>query len=83
MECRDTENADITAEASKTFINDHLSKYAEQMSKILNSSGIEYLSLAGAALFKRVGIDKDKEKQRYLPVLENDDEEVEFECGIA
>lgn len=83
MECRDTENAAITADASKTFIDDHLSKYAEQMSKILDSSGIEYLSLAGAALFRRVGTDKDKEKQRYLPVLENEDEEVEFECGIA
>ncbi|MEO8041670.1 MAG: molecular chaperone TorD family protein [Acidobacteriota bacterium] len=79
----DTESAEITAEAAKNFINEHLSKYAEQMSKILNSSGIEYLSLAGAALFKRVGRDKDKENQRFLPVLESDEENTEFECGLA
>jgi len=83
LECLNAENAEITAEASKTFIDDHLSKYAEQMSRILGNSGIEYLSLAGAALFKRVGRDKDKGKQRFLPVLENDEEETEFECGIA
>lgn len=83
LECADTESADITAKASITFIDEHLSKYAEQMSKILSNSGIEYLSLAGAALFKRVGKDKDKEKQRYLPVLESEEEENEFQCGLA
>jgi nitrate reductase assembly molybdenum cofactor insertion protein NarJ len=83
LECADTERAAITAEASLTFIDEHLSKYAEQMSKILSNSGIEYLSLAGAALFKRVGKDKDKEKQRFLPVLEDEEEETLFECGVA
>ena len=83
FECSDTESAAITAEASKTFIDDHLSKYAEQMSKILSNSGIEYLSLAGAALFDRVGKDKDKAKQRYLPVLDDDDVEDEIVCGIT
>jgi len=83
LECSDTESADVTATASKTFIDDHLSKYAEQMSKILANSGVEYLSLAGAALFKRVGKDKDKEKQRFLPVLEETEEEPTFECGLA
>lgn len=83
LECSDAENAAITADASKTFIDEHLSKYAEQMSKILSNSGIEYLSLAGKALFKRVGKDKDKKKQRYLPVLENDDVDDELVCGIA
>jgi nitrate reductase assembly molybdenum cofactor insertion protein NarJ len=79
----DTESAEITAEAAKTFVSEHLSKYAEQMSKILNSSGIEYLSLAGAALFKRAGRDQDKKNQRFLPVVEIDEEESEFECGLA
>lgn len=83
LECSDPESADVTARASKTFIDEHLTKYAEQMSKILANSGIEYLSLAGAALFKRVGKDKDKELQRFLPVLENDEEDVAFECGLT
>jgi nitrate reductase assembly molybdenum cofactor insertion protein NarJ len=83
LECSDTEHADITAEASKSFIDEHLSKYAKQMSKILAASGIEYLTLASAALFKRVGPDKDKKAQRFLPVLEEAAEEEEFECGLA
>jgi len=83
LECSDTESADVTATASKTFIDEHLSKYAEQMSKILANSGIEYLSLASEALFKRVGKDKDKKKQRFLPVLEETEEEPSFECGAV
>lgn len=83
LECFDTENAKITADASTAFIDDHLSKYAEQMSRILANSGIEYLSLAGEALFKRTGVDKDKKNQVYLPVLETAEEETEFECGLA
>ena len=83
LECFDDENAKITAAASSAFIDDHLSKYAEQMSKILANSGIEYLSLAGEALFKRTGRDKDKKNQVYLPVLESVEEETEFECGLA
>lgn len=82
-ECSNTANAVITANASKTFIDEHLSKYAEKMSIILSNSGIEYLSLAGKALFNRVGKDKDKNKQRYLPVLENDEVEDEMVCGIT
>jgi len=83
LDCFDTESAEITAEAAKTFISEHLSKYAEQMSKILNSSGIEYLSLTGAALFKRAGRDEDKKNQRFLPVVEIDEEASEFECGLV
>ncbi len=82
-DCCDTESAEITAEAAKTFITEHLSKYAEQMSKILNASGIEYLSLAGAALFKRAGRDEDKKNHRFLPVVEIDEEDTEFECGLV
>lgn len=82
MECDDCESSDITADASRTFIDDHLSKYAETLAKLLAASRIDYLELAGSALFERVGPDKDKSKQVYLPVLEEDDAPV-FECGGA
>ena len=83
VESADPESAAITADASRAFIDEHLSKYAEQMSKILSVSGIEYLSLAGEALYKRVGRDKDKGKQRFLPVLDKDVVEDDMECGLA
>ncbi len=80
LEIGDNESADITFKASKTFIDDHVSKYAQKLSKLLAASGVDYLKLAGAALFDRVGPDKDKSKQIFLPVL-NEVEESEFECG--
>lgn len=83
VDCCDTKSEEITAEAAKRFIKEHLSKYAEQMSKILDSSGIEYLSLAGAALLQRAGRDEDKKNQRFLPVVEINEEDTEFECGLA
>ncbi len=82
LECGDKENAEITAEASKTFLNDHLSKFAEKIAKLLAASQVEYLELAGRALFKHVGPDKDKGKQTFLPVLEDPDERI-FECGVG
>lgn len=82
LECGDRENAEITAAASRTFLDDHLSKYAEKVSNLLAASQIEYLELAGRSLFQHVGPDKDKGKQTYLPVLENLDE-VTFECGVG
>lgn len=81
-ECGDAKNANITAEASQTFIDDHLSKYTEKLAKLLAASGIDYLELAGSALFDRVGPDKDRSKQVFLPVLE-EDEETLFECGVT
>jgi len=80
MEGGDTESSEITAEASEKFIADHLSKYSEKLSKLLAASGIDYLELAGGSLFDRVGPDKDKSKQIYLPVLD-EMEESEFGCG--
>jgi len=80
IECGDTESAQITANASKTFLDNHVSKYAEKLAKLLAVSGFEYLELASAALLKRVGPDKDKGKNNYLPVLEEVDEPM-FECG--
>ncbi len=80
LENGDNESADVTSKASITFIDDHLSKYAQKLSKLLAASGIEYLNLAGAALFARVGPDQDKSKLIFLPVLEGDNEST-LECG--
>jgi len=82
VECSDKERAEITHQAASTFIDDHLCKYAQKLSKLLTASGIEYLHLAGAALFARVGPDKDASRQIFLPVLEEDDQSM-FECGVA
>jgi nitrate reductase assembly molybdenum cofactor insertion protein NarJ len=82
LECGESENAEITSAASKTFIDEHLSKFVEKLSKLLASSGIDYLGLASAALFERVGRDKDRNKQIFLPVLEDMDEDV-LECGVG
>jgi hypothetical protein len=82
LENGDAEKARITADASRTFIDEHVSKYAEKIMKLLDASGVEYLKLASVALFKRVGPDKDKGKQIYLPTLEQADDPI-FECGAA
>jgi nitrate reductase assembly molybdenum cofactor insertion protein NarJ len=82
VENGDGEKARVTADASRAFIDEHISKYAEKIMKLLASSGIEYLKLASVALFKRVGPDKDKGKQIFLPTLDEADEPI-FECGAA
>lgn len=82
IEAGDTERAQITADASRTFVDDHVSKYAEKLAKLLAVSGIDYLRLVSSALLERVGPDKDKGKNIYLPVLEEVDEAT-FECGAA
>lgn len=82
LENGDAEKACVTADASRNFIDEHVSKYAEKIKKLLVASGIDYLKLASEALFKRVGPDKDKGKQIYLPTLEQADEPI-FECGAA
>lgn len=83
-ECGDDRNAEITADAAATFVDDHLSKYAEKLNSLLNNSGIAYLELAGAALFERVGPDKDKSKLREaaLPILA-EERDAMFECGAG
>jgi len=82
LECRDTENAEIASQAAAAFKEEHLSKYAQTLSKLLAASGYEYLQLAGEVLFDRVGPDKDKGKQIFLPVIEEDDDP-NFECGSS
>ncbi len=79
-QCDDAENAEITARAARNFINEHLAKFVESIAKSLSFSGIEYLSLTSAALFKRVGSDQDKKIRQILPVLGEMDEAF-FECG--
>ncbi len=80
IECGDKENAEITAKSAKTFNDEHLAKITQQITKSLASSEIEYLALTSAALFNRVGSDKDKKIRQILPVLGEMDEEF-FECG--
>ena len=79
-ECGVKEDVEITCKAAKTFNDEHLAKFTEQITKTLASSDIEYLALASAALLKRVGKDKDKKIRQILPVLGEMDEEF-FECG--
>lgn len=79
-ETGDSENAEITAKAARTFNDEHLAKFTEQIAKSLASSGIDYLELASNALLKRVGKDKDKKIRQILPVLGEEDDSF-FECG--
>ncbi len=46
---------DITADAARSFVEDHLASIAEPLAKSLENSGIVYLQLAAEALLKRVG----------------------------
>ncbi len=73
----DEEGAEVTASASRKFIDEHLSKISERMAKSLAESEIDYLVLASDALFRRVGPDRDARVKKILPVLSNPDEEVE------
>ena len=81
-ECGEQGKAEITARAAKTFKNEHLAKFTEQITNSLALSGIDYLALASAALFKRVGRDKDKKIRQILPVLGDEDDSF-FECGTS
>lgn len=51
----DEAQAAVTAAAARRFGEDHLSSIAEPLAKSLEASGIRYLSLAAAALLRRVG----------------------------
>ena len=81
-ECDDAESAAITADAASRFMAEHLAKYAQKLNKLLGASGIEYLEVAGAALFERVGPDKDEELKTFPPVLEETEDSL-FECGVT
>ncbi|MHB0955155.1 MAG: molecular chaperone TorD family protein [Pirellulaceae bacterium] len=51
----DAEQAGVTADAARRFLEDHLASIAEPLAKTLKASGIVYLQLAAEALFRRVG----------------------------
>jgi nitrate reductase assembly molybdenum cofactor insertion protein NarJ len=51
--CGDSEHAEITADAARHFIEDHLSAIAEPLAARLEQSGIRYLELACQALLRR------------------------------
>lgn len=49
------EEAEITAQATRDFIAEHLAWFAEPLAHALQCSGIVYLAQAGAAVLARVG----------------------------
>lgn len=50
-----TEEADVTADASHRFAEEHLSRTASAFAAAAESTGAGYLTLAGGALLERVG----------------------------
>ncbi len=76
----DDEHAAVTREAAQQFINEHLSAMTEPLALSLEHSGVEYLALAGKALFARVGSPREKPFRQNLPIL-SVDEDSEFSCA--
>ena len=83
LECGEDENAEIVSDACDNFIREHLSKYAETISELLDNSAIEYLQLTGKALLRRVGRDPERGKQIFLPVLEELEDDEDLTCGAT
>jgi hypothetical protein len=48
--CGDLERSEVTADAARHFIEDHLAAIAEPLEKRLKATGIRYLAIAGEAL---------------------------------
>lgn len=74
--CGNKDNAEITEKALRNFVDDHLAKMTERIAGQLMDSDIDYLSLAAAALFDRVGVDKDRRVRQVLPVLADPDDDI-------
>ena len=81
LEGGDNEHAEITAAAAEKFVAEHIAKFAERLSELLQNSRVEYLVLAGKALFEAAGKDPDAGR-KVLPVLAEIDEE-SFTCGTG
>lgn len=81
LDSGNAEQAEITAAAAKHFIDDHLSQAAGPLATALASSGVAYLSLAGAALLRRTG--PPRQAPATLPVLSQELEDCEGagSCG--
>lgn len=69
------DEAEVTADAARSFTDQHLSKVAEKLTKTLAYSEMKYLVAAGEALFDRVGKDTDGDESRSLPVFPNVEDE--------
>lgn len=71
----DGEHAAVTAEASATFLRDHLSAIAEPLAASLGASGLVYLAETARALADRVGpppaaAGASPQTGRVLPVIQ-------------
>jgi nitrate reductase assembly molybdenum cofactor insertion protein NarJ len=53
--CQDPDHAEITADAARHFIKDHLFPMAEPLVRLLENSGVHYLQLAARALVRQAG----------------------------
>lgn len=70
----DAEQCDICEEASRRFIDTHVTVVAHPLAQSLQHSGVEYLALAAEALRARVGA--SVATSIPLPVLESDEDEL-------
>lgn len=50
--CNDAEKAEITADAARHFIEDHISTAAKPLAALLENSGVRYLAMAGKSLLR-------------------------------
>jgi nitrate reductase assembly molybdenum cofactor insertion protein NarJ len=50
------EQVDVTVDAARAFVEDHLSTISPQLAETLAASGIQYLESAAAALLARTGV---------------------------
>lgn len=80
LACGDAEHAQVTSEAARRFIEDHLSAMAEPLAGALEGSGVHYLAAAGRALLRRAG-----PRKRALAIHPTCDQAVAedgaFHCG--
>ena len=80
----DDEQATVTAEATATFLREHLSALAEPLAVTLDASGVAYLAEAARALATRVGPPPSAivspPAGRFLPVIQSVEDEDEIAC---
>ena len=83
----DVDQQSVVADAIELFVRDHLAVFAGQLTRSLQHSGVEYLSLAASSLLRRVGPPPTREPLTFrsnpLPVLNEDDsDESSTTCGM-
>lgn len=77
--CGDSSQAEITAEAHRRFLEEHLSYLAEPLFHALTRSGIGYLAIAAEALLARAG--RSEPAQLSVNILEPGVDELTSGCG--